>query len=146
MKPFGVLLGVMIATAIAMVLSPGGTEPVLGLPVTNVADENTPAWIAFGGVGVLCLGAGVGVVSFTLYGGGVLFATGQITAGLICIGQLGVGVVFACVQVGAGLTGIGQGIAGGLVGGQGTLGFDGDEFLEQLDKDVSELLRVWRRG
>ena len=47
MKPFGALLAVMVVTAVAMVAAPGGTGEVLGLPVTNVADD-CPAWISVG--------------------------------------------------------------------------------------------------
>ena len=141
MKRFGVLLGVITVTAIALALGPGGSEKVLGMPVVEV-EGGGPAWIAVGGSGVLCLGVGVGVVSLTIYGAGILFATGQLAVGLICFAQLGVGLVFACVQVGAGLTGIGQGIAGGLVTGQGTVGRDGEEFLRALDRDVENALRL----
>ena len=141
MKRFGALLGVIIVTAVALALGPGGGGVVLGLPVVDVAGGG-PAWISVGGTGVLCLGAGFGVVSLTIYGAGVLFATGQLAVGLICFAQVGIGLVFACVQVGAGLTGIGQGIAGGLVAGQGSVGRDGEEFLRALDRDVEEALRL----
>lgn len=111
----------------------------------DLADE-APAldgWLVFGGTGVLVLGVGFGVVEIGLYGVGLLFATGQLCAGLFVIGQAALGVVFFLAQVGFGATGLGQLAIGGLVTGQGELGADGSDFLARMGADISELLRFW---
>lgn len=120
-------------------------ESVLGLRVVSIGSED-PAWLQLGGApslapGVLTVGlGGIGIVTYGLYGAGVLFATGQVAVGLFAIGQLAIGVVFVICQLGAGLSGIGQVLGGGLVVGQGTLGGDGKKFLERLNRDVNVLL------
>ena len=94
-----------------------------------------------GGKGVLVLGAGVGVVAITLYGAGVLFATGQIAVGGIAIGQAGAGFSFFLGQLGGAFTALGQVVGGVLARGQGYLGKDGGEFLKELSAELNELLR-----
>lgn len=109
-------------------------------PVCAAAVE--PCWLAFGGGnGVLVVGlAGVGLVSLTLYGAGVFFATGQLAAGLLAIGQAGVGVIGWIGQVGAGATGIGQLIFGWLVRGQLPIGMDGKVFQTMLLRQLGSAL------
>ncbi len=148
MKRFGVLSGFIIVTAIAFaIMGPTpGSQPVLGMPVLGVGDQD-PAWLQVGGgTGVLVVGiGGAGVVTYGLYGLGVLFATGQAAAGLFAIGQLAFGLIFVICQMGAALTGVGQGIVGVQVAGQGTLGGDGEEFLTRLQDDAEKVLAFTSR-
>ena len=76
----------------------------LGVPVVSMVEDQW-AWLTIGaGTGVLVVGAGgAGLVTFTLYGAGLLFGTGQVTAGLICMGQAGLGLVLFLGQAGTGL-------------------------------------------
>ncbi|MCA9534483.1 MAG: hypothetical protein KC593_12420 [Myxococcales bacterium] len=112
-----------------------GMEPVCLAPVQ-------PCWLAFGGGnGVLVVGlAGFGLVSLTLYGAGLFFATGQLAGGLLAIGQAGVGVIGWIGQVGAGTTGIGQLIFGWLVRGQLAIGADGTAFQQMLGRQLASAL------
>ena len=109
----------------------------------DIASEapKVDGWLVFGGTGVLVLGGGVGVVEIGLYGVGLLFATGQLSAAMIGIGQLTFGLVFFLGQVGVGSTG--QLAIGGLVTGQSELGADGGDFLARIHTDIQELLRYW---
>ncbi len=146
MKRFAILSGAIVVTALGLwamgTLFGIDPRPVLGLPPLASIDGG-PAWLSVGaGVGVLVVGlAGAGVVSFTLYGAGLLFSTGQLTVGLIALGQLGVGLILFLGQVGGGLVGAGQAVGGGLVWGQGSLGFDGKTFIQDLNADVTDLMR-----
>ncbi|MCA9578292.1 MAG: hypothetical protein R3B40_07540 [Polyangiales bacterium] len=134
MARFFVILGATLATGIGL-----GFAGLLGssdAPVTIFGMEPVcvgpmePCWLAFGGGnGVVVVGlAGIGLVSLTLYGAGVFFATGQLAAGLLAIGQAGVGLIGWIGQVGGGMTGIGQLIFGWLVRGQLPVGADGRAF------------------
>jgi len=117
----------------------GTAEPCwlqLGFPTENGSEAEPPTGVLVVGLG------GVGVVMIGLYGVGLLFATGQLAAGLITVCQVGVGLVFFLGQLAFGLTGLGQLAIGGLVAGQGRLGMDGEAFLRQLDRDVSQALRI----
>ena len=96
------------------------------------------AWMS---AGVLVVGVGgVGVVSITLYGAGLLFATGQLAVGLLCIAQLGVGPVFFFGQVGAGFVAFGQLVFGALTGGQVPIGFNGKPMLRGLSAELNQVL------
>lgn len=145
-KRFWLLMAIVIATtalfAAEGLLRAGAPSEIWGMPVVAVGGEE-PAWIALSGVGVIVLGAGFGVVAFTLYGAGVLFATGQLAAGLFAFGQLAAGLVCFVAQLGFGASGVGQLAIGGLVWGQAPVGLDGEEFLKQMNRDVSELLKLW---
>ena len=83
---------------------------------------------------------GVGLVSLTLYGAGVFFATGQLAAGLLAIGQAGVGLIGWIGQVGAGTTGVGQLIVGWLVRGQLPIGKDGKAFQTMMLRQLHAAL------
>lgn len=139
-------MAIVIATSAVFLaegmLRPGAPTEILGMRVTAIG-SGEPAWIALGGVGVIVLGAGFGVVAFTLYGAGVLFATGQLAGGLIAFGQLAVGLLFFVAQLGFGFTGMGQLAVGGLVAGQVQVGFDGAAFLRRMERDVDALLTLW---
>ena len=95
MKHFFILLAVIIATSVVFagitLLGDTTTTEVLGMQVVSAGNFDQPAWLCVGGgAGVLVVGVGgVGVVSITLYGAGLLFATGQLAVGLLCIAQLG---------------------------------------------------------
>lgn len=120
----------------------GESVPVAGMPAVCVAVVDTPCWLAFGGGrGVLVVGlAGVGLVSLTVYGAGLFFATGQLAIGGIAIGQVGAGVIAWIGQLGGGMTGIGQLIFGWLVAGQLPIGSDGSAFHKSLAKQLSSVL------
>lgn len=148
-RGFALVVVAMIVTSVlcfvesAMIRS-GAPSIILGMPITG-AGNSDPAWIAMGGAGVIVLGAGYGIVAFTLYGAGLLFATGQLAVGLVAFGQLVVGVVFYMGQLGLGLVGAGQVAVGVSVVGQGQLGWDGETFLRRLSSDLDDVLLVWRR-
>jgi len=118
-----------------------GKELVAGMPAVCVGSLE-PCWLAFGGGnGVLVVGlTGVGLVSLTLYGAGVFFATGQLAAGLLAIGQAGVGLIGWIGQVGAGTTGVGQLIVGWLVRGQLPIGKDGKAFQTMMLRQLHAAL------
>jgi len=148
MKRFAVVGVIVLVVAILLgvevqALGAGDTN-ILGLPAVHTGGGKAaaPAWLAFGGEGVLVLGGGVGLVEIGLFGVGVFFATGQACAGLFAIGQLAVGVIGVIAQLGFGTTGIGQLIFGGLVEGQGRVGFSGEGFLTAFDADVTRFLRL----
>ena len=156
MKSFAVLLGIILLTSLGFwpitEMAPGSDSvaatQVLGMPVLGVATEQI-CWLSIGtGFGVLFVGvAGAGIVAVALAaGGGLLFGTGQLSCGLIAIGQLAIGITFTLGQLGVGLTGLGQRMIGGLVQGQVGLGKDGEGFLGQLKKDLNELLALPRRA
>ncbi len=117
---------------------------VFGLHLTNLASPDitvVPSWIAVGGPGIITIGAGVGVVAITWVGGGLLFATGQLAAGLICFGQLGIGIIGFAAQVGTGLVGMGQGGLGLYTVTQGGSRNDlGRPFLKSLSAELNEIL------
>jgi hypothetical protein len=150
MKSIAVLLGIIILTSLAFWpmtgMAPGdaqiSTTQVLGIPVLGVGTE-TICWLSIGtGFGVLFVGlAGAGVVAIGLAGGGgLLFGSGQLSCGLIALGQLAVGVVFTLAQLGVGMAGLGQLILGGLVKGQVGVGKDGGAFLSRLNQDIDRVL------
>lgn len=115
---------------------------VAGLPVISFG-ANDGAWLAFGGLGVLVIGVGLGVVSLSIYGAGILFATGQLAVGLTALGQLGLGFFLFLGQVGAGLH---VGAQGGLGFRRWTQGNNRDEsYFRSLWGEVGELLTPWRR-
>jgi hypothetical protein len=144
-KRFWILQAIVIVTCIVILLVHGSAdagERVLGYrAVCTDATEVDPCWLSAGGWGGITLGAGVGVVSYGWLSAGILFGVGQAACGLIAFGQVAVGPVFFCAQLGAGLTGLGQLAIGGRVMGQGELGFDGHEFLGDLNARLNELLR-----
>ena len=111
----------------------GSFDAVLALP---------PCWFAFGGgKALLVVGlAGMGLVSITLYGVGLFFATGQLAVGLLAIGQAGAGIIGWIGQVGAGITGIGQLIVGGYVQGQLPIGVNGAAFHASLGRQLKSAL------
>lgn len=139
-------MAVLIATSLVFLaegmLRPGEPTEILGMRVVAIG-SGEPAWIAMGGVGVIVLGVGFGVVAFTLYGAGVLFATGQLAGGLIAFGQLAVGLLFFVAQLGFGIAGVGQLAVGGLVAGQVPVGFDGKAFLRRMEQDFTRMLTLW---
>jgi hypothetical protein len=147
-RGFALVLAAVILTSLLCLgesaIRPGPPTVVLGMPVTNAASTD-PAWISVGGAGVIVIGAGYGVVAFTLYGAGLLFATGQLAVGLVAFGQLVVGVLFFLGQLGLGIAGAGQVAVGVSVVGQGQLGWDGETFLKRLSSDLDDALCVWRR-
>jgi hypothetical protein len=150
MKSLAVLLGIIVLTSLAFwpitTMAPGddaiSATRVLGFPVLAVASDEI-AWLSLGfGYGAVFIGlAGAGIVAIGLAGGGgFLFGTGQLSCGLIAVGQVAVAVVFAIGQIGVGIAGIGQLLIGGLVKGQVEVGKDGGSFLSQLNKDIDRLL------
>ncbi len=153
MKGFWILIGFMVVSCVAMGFSVESIEgddtsisKWLGMPaVCMSADE--PCWLQLGvGEGVVVMGGGgMGVIVIGAYGVGLLFAVGQLAAGLISVCQVGVGLVFFVAQLGGGLAGVGQVAVGGLVQGQGKLGVDGSDFLEQLNDEVNAALG-WKRA
>jgi hypothetical protein len=147
-RGFALVVVAMIVTSVLCFVESavraGPPTIILGMPVTGAATSD-PAWISIGGAGVIVLGAGYGIVAFTLYGAGLLFATGQLAAGLVAFGQLAVGVLFFVAQLGLGLVGVGQVAIGFSVVGQGQLGWDGETFLRRLSNDLDDVLFVWRR-
>jgi hypothetical protein len=148
MVRLGIIGGIVVAVSVLMlgVVSLGGgmdtLPPILGMqPICAVAAE--PCWLVLGGGhGVLVVGlAGVGVVSLTLYGAGLLFATGQLAAGGIALGQCGVGLSGFAGQVGCGFVAFGQGVGGVVADGQGSVGIKGAPFLRTFNAELSQILR-----
>ena len=129
-------------------------ESIAGMPVVCLGDAESDmdpdtnpigsnaCWLTLGaGTGVVVVGiGGFGVVSLTLYGVGLLFATGQLAAGGIAFGQAGFGLSFFLGQAGVAPVAMGQVVGGGLVKGQGALGADGGPFLQELSREVNALL------
>lgn len=107
-----------------------------------MASEST-CWLTLGaGQGVVVIGAvGWGVVCFTLYGAGILFATGQLAFGGIAIGQAGGALSLFLGQVGGAFTTIAQGALGVISRGQAAIGFDGQPFFESLYDELRGILR-----
>jgi hypothetical protein len=148
MKRFVLLSVIIVITTVILALttemgSSGSISEtrILGAPVVTLADD-TFSWIAFGaGAGVIVLGAGVGVVAFTVIGAGLLFGTGQVTAGCIAMGQAGLGLVAFLGQAGTGLVGAGQVVIGALGWAQGRLAMDGEQFIKDLNADLNETLK-----
>jgi hypothetical protein len=121
----------------------GATTVILGMQAVGAGTMDW-AWLQMGGPGVIVIGAGWGLVAFTIYGAGVFFATGQLAAGLFAFGQVAFGFLFYLAQLGLGISGAGQVAIGVAVVGQGPLGWDGEAFLTRMSKDLDDLLRVWR--
>lgn len=136
MKNFVILAVLIVVTTAALgfttEMAVSGTTSrtrVLGAPVASLGEADF-SWISIGaGSGVIVLGAGVGVVAFTLIGAGLLFGTGQVTAG------------FIAGQAGTGLVGAGQVVVGALGWAQGRLAMDGEEFIKSFNKDLNETLK-----
>jgi hypothetical protein len=142
---FLILVGIMTVMSIILVVLTeylaGDSAPtrVLGMPLTGITPDEPCILTLGGGVGVIVVGVGVGVVAFTMYGAGILFATGQVVAGCIAFGQAGIGLVFFGGQVGAGVTGVGQGILGvhTVMDDKGR----GKPFLVELNRDLGKILK-----
>ncbi len=118
-------------------------EPLFwGLPAVRVMSKE-PAWLTLGsGTGVLIVGmGGMGVVAITLYGAGLLFATGQLAIGLLAMGQVGFGLILWLGQAGGGIAAAGPVVGGGLAWGQGLLGKDGSTFFKRLNEDFNDLCK-----
>lgn len=148
MKRFALLAVIIVATSLGLglttTMAPDGQvsqSRFMGLPVVSLSGPT--GWLTIGdGSGVLLVGfGGVGVVTFTLIGAGLLFGTGQVAAGSICMGQAGLGLVAFLGQAGTGLVGAGQVIVGGLGWAQGRLAFDGKAFILGLNSDLDDLFR-----
>ena len=154
---FLILLGVLVVTSVGLGVSgpswpeappaesavPVEVEPLFwGLPAVRVMSEE-PAWLSLGsGVGVLMVGfGGAGVIAITLYGFGLLFATGQLAVGLVAMGQVGFGIILWLGQAGGAFLAGGQVVGGRLAWGQGQLGGDGEQFFTDLHKDLSDLFK-----
>lgn len=147
MKNFVIIAVLIVATSAVLAftteMTTSGTVSrtrVLDTPVVSLA-ESEFAWISVGGAGVIVLGVGFGIVAFTLYGAGLLFGTGQVTAGLIAMGQAGLGLVAFLGQAGTGLVGAGQVVIGALGWAQGRLAMDGEQFIKDLSKDLNQTLK-----
>ena len=157
MYRFFILLGLLVVTSVGLGVSgpswpeaPPAESDVLveveplfwGLPAVRIMSQE-PAWLSLGtGIGVLMVGmGGVGVVSITLYGAGLLFATGQLAVGLVAMGQVGFGIILWLGQLGGAFIAAGQLAGGRLAWGQGHFGGDGEEFFKLLNEDLSDLFR-----
>ncbi len=144
MLRFWMLMAVVIVTLLALsglssVQSPE-TASLLGMPVVCGPEQaGAPCWIAYGGTGVVVLGAGLGLVEFGIGGVGLLFGTGQLAIGLIAMGQVGMGLVFWAGQAGVGLTGIAQGMFGWVTAYQGGESGGGRSYLRELSVDIADL-------
>ena len=145
MTRFVILTVIVLVMSILFYVTADETAVVLGLTLTNGASDLRPSWIAMGGTGVIVLGAGVGLVALTWIGGGVLFATGQLSGGLIAFGQLGIGLIGFAAQVGTGLVGMGQGGLGLYTVTQGgSRNEAGKAFLKSLSAELNEILTILR--
>ena len=118
-------------------------DPIANLPVVCWGESESPCWLTIGaGMGVLVVGlGGVGVVCLTLYGAGILFASGQIAAGGIAVAQGGVGFSMVIGQAGGGFTALGQVAIGVIADGPGALGVTGLPFFAQLNYELNQILR-----
>ncbi len=146
MKQLGIVCGIMLAVSILLGLEVwgmgAGDVRVLGMRAVSSGFEKPPdpSWLAFGGIGVLALGAGFGIVEFGIYGGGLFFASGQLTVGLVSVGQFSIGLIAVVAQFGLGATSFGQFAFGLLAKGQMKVGFDGTEFMQGLNEDLGRFL------
>ena len=142
MTRFVILTLIVLVVSILFYITADETAVVLGMPLIN-ASQPDPAWIALGGTGVIVIGAGVGLIALTWIGGGVLFATGQLSGGLIAFGQLGIGLIGFAAQVGTGLVGMGQGGLGLYTVTQGgSRNEAGKAFLKSLSAELNEILTI----
>lgn len=119
-------------------------EPIANLPIVCWGDSHElPCWLTIGaGMGVLVVGiGGVGVVCLTLYGAGILFASGQVAAGGIALAQGGVGFSMFIGQGGGAFTALGQVAVGVIADGQGALGVSGMPFFTRLNYELNQILR-----
>ncbi len=119
-------------------------EPIANLPIVCWGDSHeSPCWLTIGaGMGVLVVGiGGVGVVCLTLYGAGILFASGQVAAGGIALAQGGVGFSMFIGQGGGAFTALGQVAVGVIADGQGALGVSGMPFFTRLNYELNQILR-----
>lgn len=146
-----VLALIIIVTAIGLGVMTETVEgvstmkPIANLPVVCWGDsQETPCWLTIGaGMGVLVVGiGGVGVVCLTLYGAGILFASGQVAAGGIALAQGGVGFSMFIGQAGGAFTALGQISVGVIADGQGALGVTGLPFFAQLNYELNQILRL----
>jgi len=148
MARFLILCAVLLVTYLGFFLFPTpkngqSAEEVAGMPVVCVGTaEDEPCWLTIGaGKGVVLVGmGGVGVVCFALYSFGLLFATGQLAAGGLAIGQVGFAFSFWLGQAGAGPVAFGQLVGGAIADGQGALGVKGAPFLKELSADLNRIL------
>lgn len=148
MTRFLILFAVLLVTYLGFFLFPTpndgrSAEEVAGMSVVCVgAAEEEPCWLTIGaGKGVVLVGmGGAGVVCFALYSVGLLFATGQLAAGGLTIGQVGFGGSFFLGQAGVGPVALGQVVGGALVAGQGALGARGGDFLKELSGELNQIL------
>lgn len=119
-------------------------EPIANLPIVCWGDSHeSPCWLTIGaGMGVLVVGlGGVGVVCLTLYGAGILFASGQVAAGGIALAQGGVGFSMFIGQAGGAFSALGQVAVGVIADGQGALGVSGMPFFARLNYELNQILR-----
>ena len=116
--------------------------PIANLPVVCWGESETLCWLTIGaGTGILVVGiGGVGVVCLTLYGAGILFASGQVAAGGIALGQGGIGVTMFIGQAGGAFTALGQVAVGAIADGQGALGVAGIPFFTRLNVELNQIL------
>lgn len=141
------LAGIVVVTAFVFTLTTGkgvASSEVLGLPILCVETLDEACWLAWGsgGRGVLVVAAGgLGVVSLTIYGAGVLFASGQLALGGIVLGQAGFGLSFSLSQLAVAFAARGQLAIGVIVEGQGQLGIDGTDFFAQTADELTELIK-----
>jgi len=148
MGRFFILFAVLLVTYLGFFLFPTpnngkSVEEVAGMPVVCVGtSEDEACWLTLGaGKGVVLVGmGGVGVVCFALYSVGILFATGQLAAGGLTIGQVGFAGTFFIGQAGAGPVAFGQVVGGAIADGQGSLGAKGAPFLKELSADLNRIL------
>jgi hypothetical protein len=148
MARFLILCAVLLVTYLGFFLFPTpkngkSAEEVAGMPVVCVgAAEEEPCWLTIGaGKGVVLVGmGGGGIVCFALYSVGLLFATGQLAAGGLAIGQVGFAGSFWLGQAGAGPVAFGQLVGGAIADGQGALGVKGAPFLKELSADLNRIL------
>lgn len=148
MTRFLILCAVLLVTYLGFFLFPTpnngqSVEEVAGMPVVCVgAAEEEACWLTIGaGKGVVVVGmGGAGVVCFALYSVGLLFATGQLAAGGLAIGQVGFALSFWLGQAGAGPVAFGQLVGGAIADGQGALGVKGAPFLKELSADLNRIL------
>jgi len=140
-----VVVGSVLLTSILLYVHARATTAaptvILGMPVTGSSSHQV-AWISLGGTGAVVIGGGVGLVEIGVYGVGLLFATGQVCAGGVAIGQAAFGLCFVLAQLGLGLLGVVQGGAGGYMKAQGALAADGDRIVGALDAWLGRVLRL----
>jgi hypothetical protein len=135
---------IVVTTILLIVTTPGDSGALRILDhravCTDASSLADPCWISFGGAGAITLGMGVGLVMYGWIGAGILFGVGQAATGMIAFGQAAFGPLFFCAQLGLGMSGIGQLAGGGRVVGQLPIGWDGAEYLKDLNERLNRLL------